>query len=117
MGIKLSPVDTLAMLFQSAGFPAPEREHYFAKPRRFRFDLAWPALKLAAEYEGGVLGRKGRHVRPVGYSNDCEKYAMAALLGWKVLRITRKLLDDGRASELIDLARPLLAREEGIAAA
>ena len=29
------------------------REHRFAPPRRWRFDLAWPAERLAVEVDGG----------------------------------------------------------------
>jgi hypothetical protein len=35
--------------------PAPVAEYAFAKPRRWRFDRAWPAYRLAVELEGGVF--------------------------------------------------------------
>ena len=57
--------------------PPPEREYIFAAPRRWRFDFAWPARRVAVEAEGGVWSG-GRHVRPEG---------------WRVLRCTRKMLD------------------------
>jgi hypothetical protein len=107
MGFKVSPVDTLELLFMQEGFPRAEREHYFAKPRMFRFDLAWPALLLAAEFEGGIFAGKkgrGRHCRPEGYSRDAEKYSIAALTGWRVVRVTRLMLDDGRAGQLAEMA-------------
>lgn len=37
------------------------------------------------EVEGGAWAR-GRHVRPKGFIGDCEKYSVAALHGWIVLR-------------------------------
>ena len=67
------------------GLPVPEREYRFDAERRWRFDFAWPALKIAVEIEGGVWIR-GRHVRPVGYLGDLEKYNRAVVLGWRVLR-------------------------------
>src|SRR3546814_3330096 len=67
--------------------PAPKAEHVFHPDRRWRFDFAWIDRKLAVEIEGGVLSR-GRHVRPKGFQNDCEKYNAAANLGWTVLRFT-----------------------------
>lgn len=67
-----------------------EAEFMFAKPRKWRFDLALPAHKIALEYEG-IYGRgKSRHTTVTGYSGDIEKYNRAAILGWKVLRYTAK---------------------------
>jgi very-short-patch-repair endonuclease len=62
------------------------QEHRFSE-RKWRFDFAWPAKALAVELEGGSWVR-GRHNRPQGFENDCEKYNAAALLGWRVLRFT-----------------------------
>ena len=80
------------------GLPAPTTEHYFAKPRRWRFDLAWEHLRFACEIEGGVFMPGGsRHSRGRGYENDCEKYAEALCRGWRVLRVTTDMVRDGRA--------------------
>jgi very-short-patch-repair endonuclease len=85
--------------------PEPEREYRFARAmgREWRFDLAWPALKLAVEVEGGIYGR-GRHTRGKGYEDDCTKYSWAALLGWRVLRFGPKMLEDGRSDQLLRAA-------------
>lgn len=69
------------------GLPEPVREHFFALPRRWRFDLAFPEQRVAVEIEGGVY-IKGRHSRGAGYEKDTEKYNTAAVLGWLVLRFT-----------------------------
>lgn len=66
-------------------------EHKFAKPRRWRFDLSWPTLKVAVELDGGVFNR-GRHVQPVGFTNDLYKINRAIELGWVVLRYTPQML-------------------------
>ena len=66
------------------GLPEPEREHRFHAPRRWRFDLAWPAFKVAAEIHGGTWVR-GRHVTGVGFAGDREKMRTALLDGWLVL--------------------------------
>lgn len=63
------------------------KEHRFYKPRRWRFDYAIPAHKIAVEVEGGVW-TGGRHIRPQGFLGDIEKYNTAALLGWRVFRTT-----------------------------
>lgn len=55
--------------------------------RKFRFDCANPTLKIAIEIEGG-LWITGRHNQPIGMIADMEKYNLAVLAGWKVLRYT-----------------------------
>lgn len=78
-----------------------ESEYRFYPPRRWRFDYAWPEKKIAIEYEGGVFTR-GRHTRPLGFNNDCEKYNTATLLGWRVYRITFPMVQSGMAQALIE---------------
>jgi hypothetical protein len=34
------------------------------------------------------MATKSRHTSVTGFTNDCEKYNAAQLLGWKVLRYT-----------------------------
>ena len=61
------------------------------KPRRWRMDFAILKPKISIEIEGGIFkdkdGSQGRHVRPIGFINDCIKYNMATMLGWRVYRI------------------------------
>ena len=64
-----------------------ETEFRFHTIRRFRFDYAIPNIKLAIEYEG-IVSAKSRHSSVKGYTTDCEKYNLAVLNGWKVLRYT-----------------------------
>lgn len=87
----------------AADLPLPIGEHRFAPPRRWKFDYAWPAARIALEIEGGTW-TEGRHVRGRGYEGDCEKYNEAALLGWCVLRVTSAMLRDGRALALLERA-------------
>ena len=64
-----------------------ETEYKFLPNRKFRFDFAIPDKKIAIEYEG-LISRKSRHTTIKGYSNDTEKYNLAAINGWCVLRYT-----------------------------
>ena len=64
--------------------PEPTLEHRFDLKRRWRFDLAWPDLKVAVEIQGGEWV-KGRHVRGLGIKGDCEKMRAAQRQGWVVL--------------------------------
>lgn len=69
----------------------PQAEYKFHPTRRWRFDFAYPDLMLAIEVEGGIwVG--GRHIHPVGFEKDCEKYNEATKMGWKVFRIPPKFL-------------------------
>ncbi len=92
-------VEQLVADLVAAGAPAPVRELRFAPPRRWRFDLAWPARMLAVEIEGSVHRTRER------FEADVEKYNAAGALGWRVIRITRGYLDAGKARR--DLAAAL----------
>ena len=81
----------------------PVPEYRFHPVRRWRFDLAWPALLLAVEVDGGTWV-SGRHTRGAGYERDCEKLNAAVLLGWRVLRFTTGQVTSGQA--LTVLSRP-----------
>lgn len=63
------------------------REYRFDATRRWRFDYAFPAQRVALEVEGGAW-TQGRHTRPRGFLNDLEKYNAATVQGWRVLRTT-----------------------------
>lgn len=80
------------------------REHRFHPERRWRFDFAWPDLKVALEIEGGTFMRKGGHTTGVGYYGDAQKYNEAALLGWLVLRVTPHMVRDGQALTFVERA-------------
>lgn len=57
------------------------REHPFHPTRKWRFDFAFPSVKLAVEIDG-----RGRHQTVAGTRADCEKMNEAIILGWRVLR-------------------------------
>lgn len=65
------------------------REYKFLTDRKFKFDFAIPLHKIAIEYEGGIF-TGGRHTSALGYAKDCEKYNLAVLNGWRLLRYTIK---------------------------
>jgi very-short-patch-repair endonuclease len=57
------------------------REYRFHPVRRWRFDFAFPSVRLAVEVDG-----RGRHQTAKGVSADCEKMNEALRMGWRVLR-------------------------------
>ena len=75
------------------------KEYRFHPVRQWQAD--WALLRLhngdgcniLVEFEGGVF-TQGGHTRGVGYSQNCEKYNQAAILGYKVLRYTVKTYTD-----------------------
>jgi len=94
---------TFALQLRALGAPEPEREYMFAKKamgRRWRWDFCWPDAMLAVELQGGVWSR-GRHSRGAGYIADCEKANAGTMLGWRLLRFTRKSVTDGSGAQLV----------------
>lgn len=101
---KLSGLElSLARQVHYLGLPAPVPEYRFHPTRRWRFDLAWPEVKLAVEVEGGTWVY-GRHNRPQGMDKDAEKYNEAVLAGWRLLRVTSGMVDSGDAARFVERA-------------
>lgn len=107
------PLDVKFLVSQltAHGYAAPVPEHYFHPLRKWRFDLAWPCVKVAFEREGGRYAPVtcqgcgtvrtvfvSRHHSREGMEEDADKYNSAALLGWIVIRATPPMLKDGRAA-------------------
>jgi very-short-patch-repair endonuclease len=91
--------DELVVYMAFANLPEPVREYKFHPTRRWKFDFAYPDQKIAIEVEGGTwIG--GRHSRGAGFQADCEKYNTATLMGWRILRLTRAMVE-GNAVETI----------------
>lgn len=76
-------------------FPEPELEYAFASPRKWRFDIAWPATRHAVEVDGAVHRIKSR------FRSDLEKSQAATLGGWRVLRVAPRQVKDGSALGLV----------------
>lgn len=96
-----------------------EREYCFHPERKWRLDFANRDRMVCFELEGGIWAR-GRHVRGAGFISDCEKYAEATLLGWRVYRIPtqwiavkrgRRWVEQDRALKLVRRAMEVLTDE------
>lgn len=95
-----------------AGLPLPNRgagcewpELVFAPPRRWRFDWAYSAQRVAVEYQGGnYTGAIGGHKTIKGLRNDYEKFTEAALRGWLLILIDSESVRDGRAVTWVERA-------------
>jgi very-short-patch-repair endonuclease len=97
--VKLNDLRLLHQV-QALKLPEPIPELRFSMPRRWRFDLAWPEHLLAVEIDGGGYVN-GRHSRGKGMDNDCEKFAIAMIMGWRVLRVTPTHVQNGQAIQWI----------------
>ena len=114
MANTIKPADKILMLLKAKvvkGIPTPKLEYRFHHKRRFRFDLAWREVKVAVEIEGGDWIR-GRHQRPDGFNKDCEKYNLAAELGWVVLRYTGRMVKE-RSMECLEQIARVIANRRG----
>jgi hypothetical protein len=92
-----------------AKLPQPQHEYTFHARRQWRFDFCWKQLLVACEVEGGVWMKTGTgyskgHAHPERFEKDCEKYNEAALYGWTVIRVTPKMIRDGRAIDWLERA-------------
>lgn len=94
---------TLYRQIELAGLPLPRPNYKFHPERKWRLDLCWPERRWAVEIEGGVW-TGGRHTRGKGFTSDCEKYNMLALLGCRLLRVTGDTIKSGAALKLIEEA-------------
>lgn len=95
----------LEFQIKAVKLPMPTAQYRFAAPRRWTFDFAWPDQKLYVEVEGGIWIRGGgRHNRAASFEKDCEKYAEAAIRGWRGLRVTTGQVTSGIAINLIERA-------------
>jgi hypothetical protein len=95
------------------GLPLPEREWKFEAKRRWRFDYAWPQQMIALEVEGGVW-TGGRHTRGAGFVKDMEKYNRAAVLGWRLLRVTPDKLVSAGTFEMLREILGLREKRAGV---
>lgn len=94
--------EAFAWQVRAGKLPQPVREYRFHPTRKFRFDFAWPDRLIAIEIEGGVWSG-GRHTSGKGFTADCIKYAEAAVLGYRVLRVTGDMVKNGQALRYAEL--------------
>ncbi|MBV9488769.1 MAG: hypothetical protein JO069_03465 [Verrucomicrobia bacterium] len=77
-----------------------EREYRFSPPRRWRSDFYHAPSRSLIELEGGLYGIVGKHNRIEGVTADCEKYNAAVALGYRVYRLTARLLEEKYVQQL-----------------
>lgn len=70
--------------WEQMGLPRAVAEHRFYPARKWRFDYAWVAARIAIEVQGGIW-TGGRHTRGAALVKEWEKLNTAAARGWRVL--------------------------------
>ena len=76
-------------------------QHLFHPKRGWRLDFAWPAHLIGVEVDGGTWS-SGRHTRGPGWDADATKHAEAAILGWRVIRVSTSMVRNKSALELVE---------------
>jgi very-short-patch-repair endonuclease len=100
---KSEPEERFALTWRTLGGPSYEREYQFHPTRKWKFDFCWPNASIAVEIEGGAWEgeHRGRHLRQLGFTDDCVKYAEGALLGWRVIRLTPPMIQPALLERII----------------
>ena len=110
-----SPAETLLAVQLADAHIIFDSEFRFHPKRRWRADFmigsytGRPDWSILVEVEGGAYVQ-GRHTRGPAFEADCEKYAAAAILGYRVIRVTPRQVEDGRALAWIKAALGLEER-------
>ena len=99
--MKPKQVSTFPDMCASSGLGRPEGEYRFHPTRRWKIDWAWPQEKIALEVEGAAW-TQGRHTRGSGFIKDMEKYNELAIMGWRLIRVTPKEIEDLSAIATIE---------------
>ena len=88
---------------KSNGYPTPVPEYQFAKSmgRKFRSDAAFMNEKVLLEFQGSVW-KRGGHSTGTGITRDCEKFCIAATLGWRVMPVTYDQLNSGKVYDWLE---------------
>jgi len=72
--------------------------------RKFSFDCANTNLKIFIEIEGGIWLGKG-HTGGVHYTQDMEKYNLATIEGWRMLRYSPDQLKKHPEQIILDVMK------------
>lgn len=88
---------TLICRIDQLGILRPQAEYQFDDIRKWRFDFAWPGVRIAIEIEGGISDRhRGRHMRAQGYQTDLDKYNTGTSYGWRIFRFSSRDIQENR---------------------
>lgn len=93
---------TFEATWRLLGGPDLEREFQFCPERQWRAD--YRVGNVLIELEGGAYS-SGRHTRGKGFIEDCFKYNMATLMGYRLIRIGTGMATANYLQQIIDCLR------------
>ena len=108
------PADKFLWVWNEEGLPGgqPQLEYEFHEDRDWRFDYAWPELRVAVEIDGFGYGHQAQQ----HLANQNEKQNAALLAGWIVLRYNSRQLGSKQAvSDAVEEVARVLCQRGGIA--
>lgn len=79
--------EKLDQWIEDLNLPSPQKEYRPGIVRKFRFDFAWPDIKIAVELNGATW-TKGRHSSGEGIQRDYVKMNYCQILGWLVIQFS-----------------------------
>lgn len=80
-----------------------EQEFKFHPVRKWRADFLISGYPILVECEGGIWsGANGGHTSGKGYTANCEKYSVAATMGYFVIRATTDQVKSGECIKWIE---------------
>jgi hypothetical protein len=88
----------------SAGteFTAPIQQYEAIPDRKFRYDFAFPDLRILVEVQGGICARtRMGHSSVTGQERDAEKLNLASAYGYRMFHFTTKMIEDERGFDLL----------------
>lgn len=89
------------------------KEYRVVPDRGWRFDYAYPDLRIGIEVHGAIW-IQGGHTRGSGFISDREKFNRAAIAGWLVLEFPIITTDTLPADCVDMIIRAIESRAEGI---
>jgi len=95
----------LQLIFMALGLDVV-KEYRFDDKRKWKFDFALPAIKVAIEYEGLNFQHGGAsgHQTIKGVAAGNEKYSEASIAGWCLVLVNALSVESGLAHDLIKRA-------------
>jgi hypothetical protein len=107
-GAASAPESHLRLAVIEAGLPEPELDFDVYDDQGMFLgcsELAYPALKLALEYEGDH-----HRTDAAQWNRDIQKYRDYARAGWETIRVTRSLLYPRRRELVVQIREALMRR-------
>lgn len=89
-----------------------EREVAAIPGRKFRFDFAWPAERVAVEIQGGTFAAGRSAHSGASIRRDHEKHNLATLHGWRLIYFNARDMTQRALPATVETIRRVLGRTD-----